>query len=107
MRMTRAVGIKCFLWVFWVAILIMVWSKKGRAYLEEHVYAQIAMSVIIYLLSGNHHAVLDKWKHIKIGMSRKVQTMFPFSGDGLLGLRQCRRSRIVSLEWVEVSLLKD
>ena len=31
------------------------------------------------------------WAH------NQVQTMFPFSGDGLLRLQQCRRSRIESL----------
>ena len=72
MRMSRAVGIECFLWVFRVVILVMVWTKKGRAYLEEHICAQIAMSVIIYLLAGNWHVVLDKWKHIKTGMGHGV-----------------------------------
>ena len=37
MRMSRADGIECFLWVFRVVILVMVWTKKGRAYLEEHI----------------------------------------------------------------------
>jgi len=72
MKMSRAVGIECFLWVFRVAILVMVWSKKGRACLEEHAYTQIAMSVAIYLLMGNRHAVSDKCKHFKTGMSRGI-----------------------------------
>ena len=72
MWMTGAANIECVLWMFRFAILIMVWSKKGRAYLEEHICAQIAMSVIIYLLAGNQHVVLDKLEHIKTGMGRGV-----------------------------------
>ena len=72
MRMTRAVSIECFLWIVRAAMLVVVWSKKGRSYMEEQVYAQIAMSVIIYLLSGNQHWVSERLKHVSAGMQRFI-----------------------------------
>ena len=63
-------NIECLLQIFRVAILTVVWSEKGLTYLEERACVQIAMSVIIYLLTGNQQVVIDMWGHIKTGMRR-------------------------------------
>ena len=98
MRMTRAVGIECFLWIVRAAMLVVVWSKKGRAYVEEQVYARIAMSVIIYLLSGNQHWVSERLKHVSAGM----QQFIAYIAEGLEQI--VREGRALSARVIETML---